>query len=158
MANLQPSVTVASDVIFRSRPIFRSGARLAVTISLIVLMVSIAVMSGDAWIWPVGCIALLALAAAWVGPRYRLVIELAQIEETLFARTLFQRRGAPAIRIPKTEITDWREYVELRRGFGLTSIANRIIAFRHQGVSYGMATDHAELLDRSSLDLLSTRA
>jgi hypothetical protein len=163
MEEIQPSeslsLAVAPSVIFRSRPIFTPRATLPVGLVMGALFIAIVVVDAGAWRWAAGGLTLAALgAAAWVVPRYKLVTEFAQDDDMLLVRTMFQRCGSPTTRIPIAEAADWREYVELRRGYGLTTIPNRIIAFRHHGVFYGMAIDHAELLDRNGLALIRIKA
>ncbi len=159
MVEIQPSesrsLAVAPRVIFRSRPIFIPRATLPVGLAIGAVFIAIVVVEAGALSWAAGGLAFAALgAAAWVAPRYKLVTELAQDDDMLLVRTMFQRRGSPTTRIPIAEVVDWREYVELRRGYGLTTIPNRIIAFRYHRVFYGMAIDHAELLDRNGLALI----
>ena len=163
MAEIQPSearsLAVAPRVIFRSRPIFTPRTTLPVGLAMGAFLIAIVVVEAGALSWAAGGLTLAALgAAAWVAPRYKLVTELAQDDDMLLVRTMFQRRGSPTTRIAIAEAADWREYVELRRGYGLTTIPNRIIAFRYHGIFYGMAIDHAERLDRNGLALIRTKA
>ncbi|WP_312163841.1 hypothetical protein [Phenylobacterium sp.] len=146
-------------ILFRSKPVFTPLATLITGVAGVTLVTAMALLDEGAWHWAVGAFALAGLGAlAGVAARFRLVTELAPDGEALLARTLFQRHGSPPIRIPVAEARGWREYVEVRRGFGLTTVRNRMLAFRHRGVAYGMALDHAEVLDRAGLDAVRTQA
>lgn len=146
----------AAAVIFRSRQIFPPKAAALVVVAIGAVFAAVLLLHGGVWRWAVGGLVFTVLAAfAALSWRYRLVMELALEAETLLVRTMVPASGFVRIAIAQT--TGWRDYVETRRGFGLTTISNRILAFRHDGVAYGMALDHAELLDLDGLDQLRTR-
>jgi hypothetical protein len=127
-------------VLFRAKPVFARGTALAAG-TAIVSMFAAVLSQLDAWPWRMAAFAA-AAALALLARRHKFVTELAVDGEDLLVRTLFQSGRAQPLRIPVAETSGWREYVETS-GRGATRSSNRIVSFRHRGIRYGMAVDHA---------------
>lgn len=148
-------------LLFRSRPRIGSRAPLAIGLGGTAFLAACTGLGMAArwtalelalpWLFAAGAMALIAAAAR----RRVLVREVVRDGPWLRIRAFRDPPGAPHRLIPLAATRDWTDRMEVMGTYGVKT-GNRIIAFRHGTLRYGLAVDHAEVLDLAPGSPLAT--